>query len=123
MSKEQVKGIPAELSGIPFLALWWFLPKVACLGILILKTRLPQWLSSKEAACNARAARDMGSIPGWGRPPGGGHGTPLQYSCLENTMDRRAWQTTVHRVSKSQTQLKSLTMHILKIICLSKIQS
>ena len=45
----------------------------------------------------------MGSIPGSGRCPGGGHGNPLQFSCLENPMDRRAWQTTLRGVSKSQT--------------------
>ena len=47
--------------------------------------------------------RDVGSIPGSGRSPGEGYGTPLQYSCLENPMDRGAWQATVHRVSQSQT--------------------
>ena len=67
---------------------------------------LPQWLSSKESACNAE---DTGSIPGWGRSPGGGHGNPLPYSCLENPMDRGAWWATVHRVTKSQTQLKWLS--------------
>ena len=46
---------------------------------------------------------DAGSIPGSGRSPGGGHGNPFQYSCLENCMDRGAWWATVHRVSKSQT--------------------
>ena len=60
---------------------------------------LPQWLSSKESACNAGAAGDSGSYPGWGRSPGGGHGNPLQYSCLENPMDR-AWQATVHSVAE-----------------------
>ena len=45
-------------------------------------------------------AGDVGSIPGWGRSPGGGHGNPLQYSCLENPMDRGAWCATVHRVAK-----------------------
>ena len=48
-------------------------------------------------------AGDVGSIPGPGRSPGGGHGNPLQYSCLENPMDRGAWQATVQRVAKSQT--------------------
>ena len=48
----------------------------------------------------------MGLIPGLGRSPGGGHGNPLQYSCLENPMDRVTWQATVHRVTKSWTQLK-----------------
>ena len=52
--------------------------------------------------------RDMSSIPGLGRSLGGGHGNPLQYSCLENPMDRGAWWATVHRVAKSQTQLKRL---------------
>ena len=46
---------------------------------------------------------DLGSIPGLGRSPGEGNGNPLQYSCLENPMDREAWQATVHRVTKSQT--------------------
>ena len=47
----------------------------------------------------------MGSIPESGRSPGGGHGNPLQYSCLENPMNREAWGATLHRVPKSQTQL------------------
>ena len=50
-------------------------------------------------------ARDTGSIPRWGRSPGGGHGHPLQCSCLENPMDRGAWRATVQEVAKSQTQL------------------
>ena len=50
--------------------------------------------------------RDVGSIPGSGRSPGGGHSNPLYYSCLENTMDRGAWQATVHRVTKNWTRLK-----------------
>ena len=52
--------------------------------------------------------RDVGSIPGSGRSPGGGHSNPHQYSCLENPMDRGAWQATLHRVTKSWTQLKLL---------------
>ena len=55
--------------------------------------------------------RNVGSIPGSGRSPGGGHGNPLQYSSLENFMDRRARRATVHRVTKSQTQLKQPSMH------------
>ena len=51
----------------------------------------------KESACNAR---DLGSIPGSGRSPGEGNGSPLQYSCLENPMDRGGWRATVHRVSR-----------------------
>ena len=49
---------------------------------------------------------DAISISGLGRCPGGGHGNPLQYSCLENLMDRAGWWATVHRVTKSQTQLR-----------------
>ena len=48
-------------------------------------------------------AEDLGSIPGLGRSPGGGHGNPPQYSCLENSMDREAWWAMVHRVAKSRT--------------------
>ena len=48
-------------------------------------------------------AGDMSSIPGLGRCPGGEHGNPLHYSCLEHSMDRRAWRATVHRIPKSQT--------------------
>ena len=49
--------------------------------------------------------RDASSIPGWARSPGEGNSNPLQYFCLENPMDRGAWQATVHRVTKSQTRL------------------
>ena len=58
----------------------------------------------KNPPANAGDARDEGSIPGSGRSPGGGNGNPLQYSCLENPMDRGAWWATVHGVSKSQTE-------------------
>ena len=51
---------------------------------------------------NARDLRDLGSIPGLERSPGEGFGNPLQYSCLENSLDRGAWWATVHRVTKSQ---------------------
>ena len=57
----------------------------------------------KNLLANARDVRDAGSIPGSGRSPGGGHGNPLQYSCLENPMDREAWKAMVHKVTKSQT--------------------
>ena len=52
-------------------------------------------------------AGDLGSIPGSGRSPGEGNGNPLQYSCLENSMDRGAWWATVHGVVKSQTRLSN----------------
>ena len=66
----------------------------------------PGGSDSKESACNAA---DLGSIPGLGRSPGGRHGNPLQYSCLENPMDRGAWWATIHEVAKSQTQLSTHT--------------
>ena len=60
----------------------------------------------KNPPANAEDLRDSGSILGSAISPGAGHSNPLQYSCLENPMDRRAWQATVHRVTKSQTQLR-----------------
>ena len=57
----------------------------------------------KNLPANTGDIRDAGLIPGLGRSPGGGQGNPLQYSCLENPIDRRAWQATVHRVAKSWT--------------------
>ena len=60
----------------------------------------------RNLPANAGDLRDSGSIPDSGRSPGGGHGNPLQYFCLENPMDRGAWWATAHRVAKSQTQLK-----------------
>ena len=54
----------------------------------------------KNLLANAGDIKEVGSIPGSGRSPGGGHGNPLQYSCLENPMDREAWRATVHGVTK-----------------------
>jgi len=62
---------------------------------------LHRWLRGKESTCSAGAVGDVGSIPGSGISPGGSHGNPLQYSCLENPMDRGAWQAIVCRVAKS----------------------
>ena len=56
---------------------------------------------AKNLSASARDVRDKGSIPGLGRSPGGGHGNPLQHSCLENPMDRGAWHATVHGVAES----------------------
>ena len=60
----------------------------------------------KNLPPNAGDIRDAGSIPGLGGSPGGGHGNPLQYPCLENPEDRGAWWATVHGVAQSQTRLK-----------------
>ena len=58
-------------------------------------------LVGKNMPANAGDVRNVGSIPGSGRSPRGGHGSPFQYSCLENLMERGAWQATVHMVTKS----------------------
>ena len=60
----------------------------------------------KESTCDAGDPVDMGSIPGSGRSPAGVDSNPCQYSCLENLMDREAWQVTVRGVTESWTQLK-----------------
>ena len=66
----------------------------------------------KNPPANIGDIRDMGSSPGLERCPEGGHGNPLQYSCLENPKDRGAWQATVHTYNpKSKTRLKQLRMH------------
>ena len=66
----------------------------------------------KNPIAHAGDVKDMGLVPGSGRSPGGGRGNPLQFSRLENPVDRGDWQATVHRVAQNQTQLKQLGMHI-----------
>ena len=75
-----------------------------------IKMGFPGGSDRRESACNAR---DPASILGSGRSPGEGHGYPLQYSSLENSMDRGAWQVTVHGVAKSQTRLNSFHFHFI----------
>ena len=75
-------------------------------GTLKSPVQLPHNLVGKNSACNAG---DLGLIPGLGRSPREGNGNPLQYSCLENPMDRGAWWATVHGVAKSQTRLSDFT--------------
>ena len=75
----------------------------------------------KNLPANVGNTRDMGSIPGSGRSSKGGHGKPLQYSCLENSMDRGAWRATIHGVTKSLIQLSTHALidqyiHILEYI-------
>ena len=69
----------------------------------------PGGSDGKDSTCNVG---DLGSTPGLGRYPGGRHGNPLQDSCLEHPMVRGAWWATVYRVTKSQTRLKQLSMHV-----------
>ena len=72
----------------------------------MLSMSVPGCASGKVSAGNAGGAGDPGSVPGLGRYPAGGYGNPLQYSCLENSMDREAWWATVRRFTHSWTQLK-----------------
>ena len=74
---------------------------------------IPWWLSGKESACNSG---DTGLIPGSGRSPGEGNGNPLQYSCLENSMDRGAWQATVHVSSKESDMTKQINSNSNKFL-------
>ena len=73
----------------------------------------PGGSDGKESACSAK---DLSSILGLGRAPGEGKGYPLQYSCLENSMDRGAWRATVHGVEKSWTWLSDFYYYLLLII-------
>ena len=75
------------------------------------KVGLPQWLSGKEFTCNEGDKGDADLIPGWRRSPGGGNGNPLQYSCLENLMDRGAWWASVHGIAK-ELDTTEATTHI-----------
>ena len=68
--------------------------------------------SAVNLPANTGDEGDVGSVPGSGGSPVGGNGNPLQYSCLKNPMDRRAWPATVLRVTKSQTQLSTHTCHV-----------
>ena len=96
---------------------WSLLPPVsttagkvlfATMYLLLLASQVS--LVVRNLPANAGDVRALGSIPGLGRSPGGGHGNPLWYSCLENPMDRGAWWATVHRVTQSQTTLKQVSI-------------
>ena len=73
-------------------------------------------LMMKNLPANAGGIRDMGSIPGLERSPGGGHGNPFQYSCLENPMDGEAWQATVYRVTRVRQDWRDLA-HTYGVTC------
>ena len=88
------------------------LPKTrgSCVSVFsFLKWDFTRGASAQHPPANAEDSRDVGSVPGLGRSPGGGNGNPLQYSCLKNPMDKGALQATVHGVAKSQTQLSNYT--------------
>ena len=78
--------------------------KLVLFSLLIFIGGFFSGLDGKESACSAG---DPSSIPGLGKSPGEGHGSPLQYSCLENPMDGGAWWATVHGVAKIRTQLSN----------------
>ena len=94
-------------SFIPQSSLWW---ERDDLGLARLQARIPRWCSWYPA-CQCGDIRDTGSIPGLERSPGGGNGNPLQCSCLDNPMDRRAWWAAIHGVTESWTWLKQLSTH------------
>ena len=68
----------------------------------------------KNPPAKAGDARDVGSVPGLGRSPGGGNGNPSQYSCLENSMDRGVWWATAHEATKGQTRLSTRVLYELR---------
>ena len=73
---------------------------------------LRRWFNGKESTCQCLDTRDVSSIPASGRSPGGGNGNPLQYSCLEDSMDREAWLPTVQGVTKTRTQMSTQEYHM-----------
>ena len=77
--------------------------------VFIMTRDFPGGTSSKETACQSRRPKRLGFNPWVGKIPWEGNGSPLQYSCLENPMDRGAWWAKVHRVAKSQTRLSNFT--------------
>ena len=89
------------------------LEKEMATRLSILKSGFPEVAVVKSPPVGAGDARHTGSVPGSGRSPGEGNGHPLQYSCLENSMDKGAWWATINGVMKSQTQLSDLTLSLL----------
>ena len=85
--------------------------KMSCNWIVVMGW-LPRGTVVKNLPVNAEDARDGGPIPGWGRSPDVGNGNPLQYSCLEHSMDRGAWWATVHEVAKSATRLSGWVLAV-----------
>ena len=85
---------------------------VTCFVCIRVEIVLPMWCSGQENACQCRTCeRHKFNLPGSGRSPGIRNGNPFQYCCLENPMDREAWQATVHGVAKSRTRLSAHTHH------------
>ena len=96
--------LPSPINMAVFIKLIYSIPTSSQVALVI-----------KNLPANVADIRDMGLIPGLGKSPGEGNGNPLQYSCLENPMDRGAWRATVHSIIWSQTQLKRLSTDLPKI--------
>ena len=103
MSKENIVWI---VSGLYILS-----ELCVCFYASAIKTGFPGGASDKKPTCQCRRHRDAGSVPGSEMWSGGGQGKPLQYSCLENPMDKGAWRAPVHVFSKTWTLLKQPSMH------------
>ena len=101
----------AQHFGLTGMSVCWPGSRFSTLYCRVMQHILPAGSNSKVSAYNAG---DPGSVPGLGRSPEEGNGNPLQYSCLENPMDRGAWQATVHKVAKSQIQLGDFTFSFLQ---------
>ena len=91
---------PLQVSLLSLLLPFLFLLLHLIYSLIVFCVAFPGGSDGKESACKAG---DESWVPGWGRPPGKGHGNPLQYCCLENPMDREAWWAPVYEVAKSQT--------------------
>ena len=93
----------------------WLLTSLTLLVDWKIKLHHPDGTSGKEPTCQCRRHKRYEFSPWAGKIPGGGHGNPLQYSCLENPMDRGAWRAMIHGVAKSWTWLKWLYIHMQKL--------
>ena len=90
---------------------WWLTIRHVFYRAMLHTQGPPRLPSDKESTSSAGDTGDSASIPGSGRSPGGGHGNPLQHSCLENPMDRGAWRATGHRVAESDTTAATEQAH------------
>ena len=100
------QALPPELVVIQLIDSTCIMPRKLRYSLMVLGVPSQVALMVKKSVCNAGDARDTGLIPGSGKAPGEGNGNPFQYSCLENSMDRGAWQARVHGVAKSSTWLR-----------------
>ena len=108
----------------PTFALLIFLSPKVCMCIYMhTYMSFPGGVSGKESACKAGDLGDVDLIPGWGRSPGGGHGSPLQYSCLEDSTQKGAWQATVRGVQRVRHNLTNERTHTLMLAVTSVVSN